>query len=85
MEIPLVLTEFVYRLAFGLALAMACTSPRLVTSGYFRVHSYVVLGLSALAAAVAFTEPDRFVIWPALATAAASYAASVIWLPIMLP
>lgn len=80
MEIPQVLSEFAYRLAFGLSLAMACTSPRLVTSGYFRVHSYVVLGLSALAAAVAFTEPEQVPLWPALVTALASYAASVAWL-----
>jgi hypothetical protein len=75
-----ILTEFVYRLAFGLALAMACTSPALVTSGYFRVHSYVLLGLACLSALVAFTEPERFDRWPALAAGACSYASSVVWL-----
>lgn len=79
MEIQ-ILTEFAYRLAFGLALAMACTSPLWVTSGYFRVHSYVLLGLGALSALVAFSQPERFDRWPALTAAACSYAASVAWL-----
>ena len=79
MEIQ-ILTEFVYRLAFGLALAMACTSPLLVTSGYFRVHSYVLLGLASLSALVAFSEPDRFALWPAIASALTSYLASAVWL-----
>ncbi|MBL9123471.1 MAG: hypothetical protein JNG90_07545 [Planctomycetaceae bacterium] len=79
MEIQ-ILTEFAYRLAFGLALAMACTSPRLVTSGYFRVHSYVLLGLASLSALVAASQRDRFDLWPALAAAVASYLASAVWL-----
>lgn len=75
-----ILTEFSFRLAFGLALAMACTSPQLVTSGYFRVHSYVLLGLASLSSLVALSEPDRFARWPALTSAAVSYAAAVAWL-----
>ena len=44
------LTEFLLRLAFGLAAGMSLVSPRQVTSGYFRNHLYVTLGLAALAA-----------------------------------
>lgn len=59
---------------------MAATSPRDVNSGYFRVHSYVLLGLSVLAAAVAGLSGGRLPLWPPIAAAALSYIASVIWL-----
>ncbi|MCG8586728.1 MAG: hypothetical protein MI757_18655 [Pirellulales bacterium] len=73
-----VLLQFLYRLAFGLATAMALTSPRQVTSGYFRVHSYVLLGLGALAALVAPTlEP--YALWPAIVVAVAAYLSAVAW------
>ena len=45
-----ILAQFLLRLAFGLAIGMAITSPRQVSSGYFRNHLYVTLGLSTLAA-----------------------------------
>jgi len=75
-----ILTQFLLRLSFGLALAMAATSPRLVTSGYFRVHLYVILGLGVLASAVAWSQPERFELWPPLTMAVLSYVGSVIWL-----
>jgi hypothetical protein len=46
------LSQFLLRLAFGLAVGMAITSPRQVTSGFFRNHLYVTLGLTTLAALV---------------------------------
>lgn len=57
----LVLSQFVLRLSFGLALAMGLTSPRKVTSGFFRNHSYVLLGLCVVAAlaALAGSSPSR--------------------------
>ena len=57
----LVLSQFVLRLSFGLALAMGLTSPRKVTSGFFRNHSYVLLGLCVLAVLAAFagSVPSR--------------------------
>jgi hypothetical protein len=76
----LVLSQFLFRLSFGLALSMAITSPRLVTSGYFRNHLYVLLGMNVLAALVAWTAPEQFSIWPPLAGAALSYAGVVAWL-----
>jgi len=75
-----VLTQFIFRLAFGLALAMACTSPRLVASGFFRVHLWVLLGLNVLAAMVAWTSPERFSVWPPTIAAVLSYVGSVVWL-----
>jgi hypothetical protein len=44
------LAEFLFRLTFGVALAMAVTSSRQVTSGFFRVHLWVLIGLETLAA-----------------------------------
>ena len=59
-----ILLQFIYRLSFGLALAMGLTSGRLVPSGYFRVHLYVLLGMNALAAIV--TVPTTLIASDAL-------------------
>ena len=73
------LTEFLLRLSFGMAAAMAIVPPRLVTSGYYRNHLYVTLGLSALAALLSrVAAPSAF--WWAVATATLSYVGSVCWL-----
>jgi hypothetical protein len=74
------LIEFLYRLSGGLAAAMALTSPRLVTSGFFRNHLYVTLGLNVLAALIAWGQPDRYAVWPATAAAVLSYLGAVCWL-----
>jgi hypothetical protein len=75
----LFLTQFLLRLTFGLAVGMAVTSPRLVSSGYFRNHLYVTLGLSTLAALVAM-KLSPTVAGLAAAAAVLSYAGSVCWL-----
>lgn len=78
----LVLSEFILRLSFGLALAMLPVSPRLVTSGYFRNNLYVLLGFNVLAALVAAGAPVEagLHVWPAAAAAGVSYIGSVCWL-----
>jgi hypothetical protein len=58
---------------------MALTSPREVTSGYFRVHSYVTLGLLTLATLVAMATESFSPLLPAVG-AICSYLASVFWL-----
>lgn len=75
----LLLTQFLLRLSFGLAVGMAVTSPQLVSSGYFRNHLYVTLGLSTLAALVAMNSST---LAASLAAAAAvlSYIGSACWL-----
>lgn len=73
------LTEFLLRLSFGLAAGMAIVPPRLVTSGYYRNHLYVTLGLSALAALLSrVAAPGAF--WWAVGAAGLSYVGSVCWL-----
>jgi MFS family permease len=73
------LIQFLLRLSFGLAAGMAITSSKKVTSGYFRNHLYVVLGLTTLAAMVSYSvAPNAF--WYAVGAAVASYVGSVCWL-----
>jgi hypothetical protein len=75
-----ILIQFIFRLSFGLALGMALTNPRQVTSGYYRNHLYVLLGLNVLATMVAISAPDEFSPVPALAAAILSYVGSLAWL-----
>jgi len=44
------LVEFLFRLTFGVATAMAILPAKWVTSGFFRVHLWVLLGVQTLAA-----------------------------------
>jgi hypothetical protein len=76
----LVLTQFVLRLSFGLAFSMGLTPSRQVTSGYFRNHAYVLLGLNVLATLVAFADRQQFPLWPPLAGAILSYFCAATWL-----
>jgi hypothetical protein len=75
-----ILTQFIFRLSFGLALGMALTDPRKVTSGYYRNHLYVLLGLNVLAAMVAATSDHQFALAPPIIAAVISYVGSVMWL-----
>jgi hypothetical protein len=75
-----ILTQFILRLTFGLALGMALTDPRQVTSGYYRNHLYVLLGLNVLATMAAFSAPDRLALAPPLIAAVLCYAGSLAWL-----
>lgn len=75
-----ILTQFIFRLSFGMALGMALTNPRQVTSGYYRNHLYVLLGLNVLATMVAFSNRDQFVLAPPLLAAVLSYVGAVAWL-----
>ena len=67
-------------MSFGLALGMAITSPRQVTSGYYRNHLYVLLGLNVLATLVAVSGREHFALAPPLAAAIFSYSGAVAWL-----
>lgn len=79
-----ILVQFLFRLALGLAVAMGCTSPRWVTSGFYRVHLWVAMGLSTFAAVTVGLSPDfpqrPAVLSVAIAAAVLSYVGSVCWL-----
>lgn len=82
------LIQFVFRLSFGLALAMAVTPSKLVTSGFYRVHLWVLLGLNTLAGLAAFFQRDPvesngpwgWVLVIAIFAAAVSYVGAILWL-----
>ncbi|HEX5471384.1 MAG TPA: hypothetical protein VFW73_05835 [Lacipirellulaceae bacterium] len=74
-----ILAQFLLRLAFGLATGMGITSSRLVTSGYFRNHLYVTMGLATLAALVLIhLSPTAMCL--AVAAAFLSYIGAAAWL-----
>jgi hypothetical protein len=84
-----VLVQFVFRLTFGMSLAMALTPARLVTSGYYRVHLWVLMGLNTFASLALFSGREglegtvvraEFLLATAVALAVLSYVGAVFWL-----
>ncbi len=84
-----ILTQFVFRLTFGVSLAMSITPARLVTSGFYRVHLWVLMGLNTFAALAIYSSQPSFADGPvdwsvvfgfAIVAILTSYAGSVIWL-----
>jgi hypothetical protein len=73
------LAQFLLRLAFGLAVGMGITPSRQVSSGYFRNHLYVTLGLNTLAA-LALTKLGSPATWLAGAAAVLSFLGAAFWL-----
>src|SRR3954469_9730423 len=73
------LAQFLLRLSFGLAVGMAITSSRKVTSGFYRNHLYVTLGLTTLAAMV-LAKLSPIEMWIAIAAAVLSYIGAAAWL-----
>ena len=80
-----ILLQFILRLTFGVALAMTITPSRLVTSGFYRVHLWVLMGVNVFGSLILFsgdsTSSDPWVLSllvPGLALF--SYLGSVIWL-----
>ena len=80
-----ILIQFVFRLSFGIAVAMAVTPASLVTSGFYRVHLWVILGLCTFAALIAFSQghppfASTSTTTAAIATAVLSYMGAVVWI-----
>jgi hypothetical protein len=71
--------EFLLRLAGGMSVAMAITSSRHVSSGFFRNHLYVVLGVLTLAC-LAATSLEPVLLWSVVALACLAYVGAVAWL-----
>lgn len=83
------LVEFLFRLTLGVAVAMGLTSSRDVTSGFFRIHLWVLMGLQTLAALTIFSsrpaEAAQQGLWQwrlglAVAGAVVAYVGAVIWM-----
>lgn len=85
-----VFLQFLFRVTAGLAVAMALTPPRFVTSGYYRVHLWAVMGLNTLGALAVWSYASRLTEDPrnwwmgifglTIATAVMAYVAAVVWL-----
>ena len=82
-----ILLQFIFRITFGVALAMAITPSRLVTSGFYRIHLWVLMGANVFASLILFTseQPVPDPVMPLLSIlvpglAVASYFGSVAWL-----
>lgn len=76
------LATFVFRLSLGTAIAMAMTPSKLVTSGFFRVHLWMLMGLNTFAALAVGTSDfaPRHVLWITIAAVVVSYVGAVIWM-----
>jgi len=84
------LVDFLFRLTFGIATAMALTPSRHVTSGFYRVHLWVLLGLQTLGALASYGLRNSTAsvaplaphaqFWLAVAAAVLSYVGAVVWM-----
>jgi hypothetical protein len=74
-----ILAQFLLRLAFGLAVGMAITSSQKVSSGFFRNHLYVTLGLTTLATLV-LLQVSETAAWFAGAAGVVSFVGAALWL-----
>ena len=85
-----ILVEFLFRLTFGIAVSMGITPSRLVTSGFLRIHLWVLRGICTFAVPAIYTtrhlssaEASSLWWWQlgmAIAAAVASYVGAVIWM-----
>lgn len=84
-----ILVEFLFRLTFGVAAAMGITPPAQVTSGFFRIHLWVLMGLMTLTALALYSQPQvntthvPFAHWQlgfALVAAILCYVGAVVWM-----
>lgn len=80
-----VLVRFVCQITFGMSAAMLLTPPKLVTSGYYRVHLWVLLGMNTFAALLAMTLRQSMggsyaLVFAVTMAAVLAYMGSVCWL-----
>lgn len=85
----IVLIQFVFRATFGIALCMAITPSKRVSSGFYRVHLWVLMGANTFAALIAYSQRETLreqisfgntVLGFAVSVAVLSYVGSVLWL-----
>jgi len=84
-----ILVEFLFRLTFGVAAAMGVTPSSQVTSGFYRIHLWVLMGLQTLAVLAVgssqstFSPHGKTIVWQfylAVAAAAVCYFGAAIWM-----
>ncbi len=84
-----ILIQFLLRLSFGVAVAIVVVPARLVSSGFYRIQLWVLMGVNTLAALVTFSGraslAESLANWQlvmvlAIATALLCYVGSVLWL-----
>ena len=89
MDLWHLLIQFVFRVTFGVALSMAVTPARYVTSGFYRVHLWVLMGINTFAGLAIFTRQELVAQGPfswqlllgiTIGLAVLSYIGSVLWL-----
>lgn len=89
MSILVLLIQFVFRVTFGVAFAMGITPSRWVSSGFYRVHLWVLMGFNTLASLCLYTQRESFqshidyenvVLGLAIGLAVLSYVGAVFWL-----
>jgi len=83
------LIQFIFRVTFGVALSMAITPARYVTSGFYRVHLWVLMGFNTFGGLAIYTRQESMeqgvISWQLLfgitvSMAVISYVGSVVWL-----
>jgi hypothetical protein len=83
------LIQFIFRVTFGVALAMSVTPSRMVSSGFYRVHLWVLMGLNTLASLAIITQREPLsqisnavpiVIGLAVGLSVLSYLGAILWL-----
>lgn len=74
-----ILLQFLFRLAFGMSLAMSTVPSRLVSAGYYRAHLYVVFGLHVLAVTLRVIDPSLTPLWIPLTGAILSFLGTIVW------
>jgi hypothetical protein len=81
-----ILVDFLFRLTLGVAVAMGVTPSRYVTSGFFRVHLWVLMGVQTLAALALGSRSSsqsltvRGQLACAIVAAVVCYVGAVIWM-----
>jgi hypothetical protein len=89
------LVQFLLRLSFGLALAMSLTPAQWVTSGYYRVHLWVIMGMGTFASLASYSYWSWYVeqqVWSpswlvgaCIAMTVLAYIGAVIWMYELIP
>lgn len=79
------LVEFLFRLGAGLAVTILIVSARQVNCGFFRIHSWILMGLATFASLVLYSRSSEYHLAPlaiglTIAAAVVSYVGAILWM-----